>query len=62
MSTNKGGRPRKAAEERYRTPQRQLGRVDDEAWETLREAAKRAGKPFSTWAVEVLLRAAKRQK
>ena len=41
MSTNKGGRPRKAAEERYRTPQRQLGRVDDEAWETLREAAKR---------------------
>ena len=60
--TNKGGRPRKAVEDRYTTPQRQLGRVDDETWQTLREAAQRAGKPFSQWAVEILLRAAKRQK
>lgn len=41
-------------------PVRQLGRVTDNEWQTLKAAAERAGKPFSQWATEILLRAAKR--
>lgn len=41
-------------------PVRQIGRVSDEDWQTLKEAAETAGKPFSQWATEILLRAAKR--
>ena len=55
------GRPRLPADQRTETPARQLGRVDDETWNTLREAAKLAGMPFTRWAVGVLLRAAKRE-
>lgn len=43
-------------------PPRQLGRVSDEDWETLQEAARSSGKKFTQWALGVLLRAAKRKK
>jgi len=57
-----GGRPPKPPGEKYRTPARQLGRVADEDWELLQRAAKESGKPsFTAWAVEILLRAARRQ-
>lgn len=39
------------------TPQRLLGRIDDEVWRTLKQAAMRAGLPFSDWALEILLAA-----
>ena len=40
------------------TPVRQLGRVPPLTWATLRDAAARAGLPFSRWAVDRLLAAA----
>jgi hypothetical protein len=40
------------------TPVRQLGRVPDELYARLRDAAARAGMPFSRWAVDRLLTAA----
>ena len=55
------GRPPKPAEERYMTPSRQLGRVSDEDWQVLQDAASKSGKSFTQWAVEILLRNAKRQ-
>lgn len=55
------GRPPKPNKERYRTPQRQLGRVSDEDWKMLKAAAEKRGETFSSWALAVLLRAAKRE-
>lgn len=43
-------------------PVMQLGRVPIETQERLRAAAKRAGKTFTAWALEILERAEKRQK
>lgn len=40
------------------TPVRQLGRVPAEVYAYLRDAAARAGMPFSRWAVDRLLTAA----
>jgi hypothetical protein len=40
------------------TPIRCLGRVPPLTWATLRDAAARAGLPFSRWAVDRLLAAA----
>ena len=40
------------------TPIRCLGRVPPLTWATLRDAAARAGLPFSRWAVDRLLSAA----
>jgi hypothetical protein len=40
-------------------PARQLGRVGDAEWKTLQEAARKAGLPFTRWAVPILLAAAK---
>lgn len=58
---NVGGRPRKAASERYLNPARQIGRMPDEAWETLVRAAELEGKAtVGAWAQPVLLAAAKR--
>ncbi len=54
-------RPPKPEGEKYRTPQRQLGRVSDEDWEMLKAAAEKAGVPFTQWALPILLRNAKRQ-
>jgi hypothetical protein len=42
-------------------PARQLGRVSDEDWETLKNAAERSGKTFTQWAVALLLKAARRK-
>jgi hypothetical protein len=55
------GRTPKPEGEKYKTPQRQLGRVSDEDWETLKAAAEKRGETFSAWALAVLLRAAKRE-
>lgn len=55
------GRPPKPEGEKYLTPARQLGRVSDEDWQLLQDAAQKAGKPFTRWAVEILLRNARRQ-
>lgn len=41
-------------------PPRMLGRVDDETWDRLHEAARKAGEPFSHWALRVLETEAKR--
>lgn len=54
------GRPPKKPEDRYKTPARQLGRVSDSDWQELQQAAERSGKTFTAWAVEILLRAARR--
>ncbi len=40
---------------------RQLGRVPDAEWLELQSAAKASGKPFTQWALAILLRAARRQ-
>lgn len=55
------GRTPKPVGEKYKTPQRQLGRVKDEDWDLLKAAAKKRGETFSAWALAVLKRAAKRE-
>jgi hypothetical protein len=55
------GRTPKPDGEKYKTPQRQLGRVSDEDWDTLKAAAEKRGETFSAWALAVLKRAAKRE-
>lgn len=42
-------------------PPRQLGRVSDEDWNVLQEAARSRGMKFTQWALGVLLKAAKRK-
>lgn len=42
-------------------PARQLGRVSDADWETLKAAAAKRGESFTAWALGVLLKAAKRE-
>lgn len=44
-----------------KTPTMQLGRVSPENQETLRSAARRAGKSFTEWALDILLRAARKK-
>ena len=56
-----GGRPAKPANEIVRTKARQFGRVDDKPWSQLQEAAKAAGKTFTSWALAHLIAAAKRE-
>lgn len=43
-------------------PPRQLGRVSDEDWTLLKEAAEAAGKTFTEWALPTLLSKARREK
>lgn len=43
-------------------PNRALGRLPDDVWHEIRDGAKRAGVPFTQWASEILLRAARRQR
>ena len=59
--TGRGGRPPKPPDEKYRTPARQLGGVADDDWQLLQDAAAKSGKTFTAWAVEILLRNARRQ-
>jgi uncharacterized protein (DUF1778 family) len=57
-----GGRPPKPPGEKYKTPARQLGRVSDEDWALLQQAAAASGEEsFTAWAVAILIRNAKRQ-
>lgn len=54
---NKGGRPATGHEK-----PRILGRVADDEWTEVKTAAERSGKSFTRWAMEILLRAARRAK
>lgn len=59
MTKPKRGRPPTSKGAYNPHPARQLGRVSDEDWKMLKQAAKTSGKTFTQWAVEVLLNAAK---
>lgn len=61
MKKAKRGRP--ATERGAYNPNqaRQLGRVSDEDWQTLKDAAKHRGESFTAWALAVLLEAANRE-
>lgn len=43
------------------TPTRQIGRVNDSDWAELIAAARRAGKSFTEWALDILLKAARKK-
>ena len=57
----KRGRPATERGAYNPNPARQLGRVSDDDWQTIKAAAEAKGKTFTEWAVEILLKAAKRQ-
>lgn len=59
-TNNPSGRPVKKLEDKIVTPARQLGRVSNEEWAELQNAAKSAGMSFTQWALSVLLKAAKK--
>lgn len=61
MSEAKRGRPATERGAYNPNPARQLGRVADEDWETLKAAADKRGESFTAWAVRVLLAAARRE-
>lgn len=61
MAKPRRGRPATDRGAYNPNPARQLGRVSDEDWETLKAAAEKRGESFTQWAVAVLLRAAKRE-
>lgn len=54
-------RPRGRPPQGGPTPIMQLGRVKLEDKETLHAAAKRAGKSFTEWSLDILLRAARKK-
>lgn len=58
-SKPKRGRPATERGAYNPNPARQLGRVSDEDWTLLKEAAEASGKPFTEWAVGILLKKAK---
>ena len=58
--TKKGGRPVEPRGAYNPDPPRQLGRVSDEEWEMLREAASIENKTFTRWALDILLPKAKK--
>lgn len=57
---NKGGRPKKAPGESIISPVRVFGRVSAADWKELQDAAKRVGKSFTKWALDHLLKIARR--
>lgn len=59
--SRKRGRPKKSEGEKFETPHRKLGRMADEDWSLIEQAAKKAGKSLTSWMSEILIRAAKRQ-
>lgn len=61
VSQPKRGRPATKRGAYNPNPARQLGRVSDEDWKTLKDAAAAKGLKFTQWALPILLRAAKRQ-
>jgi hypothetical protein len=54
-------RPAKPKGAHVRTTVRQLGRVDDQTWNLIQQAVAASGETFTAWAVEALIRKAKRQ-
>lgn len=62
MTKKKPGAIRGRPPEGGKTPPRQLGRVSEDDWQQLQDAAKASRKTFTEWAVAILLRAAKRQR
>lgn len=54
------GRPTKPKREKYKTPQRQFGRIGSEDWQTIQDATAHSGIPFTRWALPVVLREARR--
>ena len=62
MTKPKRGRPATERGAYNPVPVRQLGRVPDGDWQEVKAAADRSGKTFTQWAIEILLRAAKRTK
>lgn len=61
MSKPKRGRPATERGAYNPHPARQLGRVSDEDWQTLKDAAEKRGESFTAWALAVLLRVARRE-
>jgi hypothetical protein len=59
MTKTKRGRPATERGAYNPHPARQLGRVSDEDWATLKDAATASQMTFTQWAVGVLLKAAK---
>lgn len=59
---SKRGRPATDRGAYNPNPARQLGRVSDEDWAELKEAAAAAGKSFTDWALPALLKKARREK
>jgi uncharacterized protein (DUF1778 family) len=57
----KRGRPATERGAYNPNPARQLGRVSEEDWETLKAAAEKRGESFTAWAVRVLLSEARRE-
>ncbi len=55
------GRPRKQAEDRFKTPARQFGRVSDEDWEIIKAACEAAGMSLVAWGLPSLLKKAQRE-
>lgn len=53
--------PRKPDHEKYRTPVRQLGRINDAEWAEIQQAVARSGKTWTAWAKQILLRVARRE-
>lgn len=54
-------RPRKPESEKFSTPPRILGRVQEDDWQLILEGVKASGKLKTQWMTETLLRAAKRE-
>lgn len=62
MQKPKRGRPATDRGAYNPLPVRQLGRVADDDWQEVKAAARRQSKTFTQWALEILLRAARRTK
>ena len=61
VRTTRRGRPATSRGAYNPNPARQLGRVSDDDWDTLKAAAEKRGESFTAWAVRVLLASARRE-
>jgi len=52
--TKRKGRPPKKKGDKFETPVRSLGRVDQETWDRLKLAAERKNMTFTQWALSIL--------
>jgi hypothetical protein len=58
---NTMARPKKPEGEKFSTPPRIIGRVQEEDWQIILDGVKASGKLKTQWMTETLLRAAKRE-